>query len=119
MFSCVVQKIGMIKFVLLFQINHVEEVSHGLQTFSTVQDNADLEDHEEFPTLEKALNTIDPHAGFNIEIKWDMENKDGSRESRNAFEMNLFTDVVLKTVLRHAGQRKIFFSTFNPDICTM
>ena len=62
---------------------------------------------------------LDPHVGFNIEIKWDMELADGSRESHNAFEMNLFIDVVLATVLGHAAERKIVFSSFNPDICTM
>ena len=57
--------------------------------------------------------------GFNIEIKWDMENMDGTRESHNAFEMNLFVDAILLTVLRNAKSRKIVFSTFNPDICTV
>ena len=57
--------------------------------------------------------------GFNIEIKWDMENMDGTRESHNAFEMNVFVDAILLTVLRNAKSRKIVFSTFNPDICTV
>ncbi len=48
-----------------------------------------------------------------------MELSDGSRESVNPFEVNLYIDVILKCVLLHAGKRKIFFSTFNPDICTM
>ena len=58
-------------------------------------------------------------AGFNIEVKWDMENMDGTRESHNAFEMNIFMDAILKTVLKHAKSRKIVFSTFNPDACTV
>ena len=58
-------------------------------------------------------------SGFNIEIKWDMENMDGTRESHNAFEMNVFVDAILLTVLRNAKSRKIVFSTFNPDICTV
>ena len=57
--------------------------------------------------------------GFNIEIKWDMENMDGTRESHNAFEMNVFVDAILKTVLQNAKSRKIVFSSFNPDICTV
>ena len=79
----------------------------------------DQEDHSAFPTLERALQRCDPHAGFNIEIKWDMELADGNRECSNQFEMNLFLDIVVKTALRHAGQRKIIFSTFNPDVCTV
>ena len=67
-----------------------------------------------FPTLEAALNSVDGHAGFNIELKWDMELADGRRESHNAFELNLFVDTILKTVLEHGNKRKIVFSSFNP-----
>ena len=72
-----------------------------------------------FPTLEKALQVVDSHAGFNIELKWDMELADGRRESHNAFELNLFVDTILQTVLAHGNKRKIVFSSFNPDICTV
>ena len=44
---------------------------------------------------------------------------DGTRESHNAFEMNLFVDTILKAVLRNEKSRKIIFSTFNPDIYTV
>lgn len=97
----------------MLQTHHVEELSQGLKTFD------DSEDHEAFPTLERALKVLDPNAGFNIEIKWDMELKDGSRECHNPFEMNLFLDVVLKKVLECADRRKVVFSSFNPDVCTM
>ena len=76
-------------------------------------------DHAAFPTLEHALATIDDHCGFNIDVKWDMELDDGSREFHQAFELNLFTDTILNTVLKHGGNRKILFSSFNPDICTV
>merc|ERR1719168_262353 len=45
--------------------------------------------------------------------------KDEKEEDKNPMEMNLFLDQVLRTVLRHGGDRKIIFSSFNPDICTM
>ncbi len=49
-----------------------------------------------------------------------MERSDGSHDSDDdSFEVNLYIDVILKCVLLHAGTRKIFFSTFNPDVCTM
>jgi len=35
------------------------------------------------------------------------------------FDMNLFLDIILKTVLMNAGRRRIVFSSFNADICTM
>lgn len=93
--------------------HHPHEKSSGIKVFS------DLEDHQPFPTLEKALQVVDSHAGFNIELKWDMELADGRRESHNAFELNLFVDTILQTVLAHGNKRKIVFSSFNPDICTV
>ena len=68
--------------------------------------------------METALKSVDGHAGFNIELKWDMELADGSRESHNAFELNLFVDTILKTVLEHGNKRKIVFSSFNPGWLT-
>lgn len=100
--------------MIIFKINHVEELSHGMKNFEE-----DDDDHQPFPTLEMALSVIDPHVGFNVEIKWDMELKDGTRESHHAFEMNLYMDTILKTVLEHGGARKIVFSSFNPDVCTV
>ncbi|XP_045764503.1 glycerophosphocholine phosphodiesterase GPCPD1 isoform X1 [Maniola jurtina] len=79
----------------------------------------DLEEHQPFPTLEEALKTLDEHVGFNIELKWTMELKDGTFELNNPFDMNTYVDKVLEVVLKHAGQRRIVLSCFNPDICTM
>ena len=77
-----------------------------------------VEDHA-FPTLDEALNTIDQNCGFNIELKWDMILKDGSNECHFPFEINLFLNAVLESVLKHGQRRKIVFSSFNPDICTL
>ncbi|XP_063376134.1 glycerophosphocholine phosphodiesterase GPCPD1-like [Cydia fagiglandana] len=79
----------------------------------------DLEEHQPFPTLELALNTIDSHVGFNVELKWTMELEDGTFELNNPFDMNIYVDKVLEIVLKNAGSRNIVFSCFNPDICTM
>ena len=32
-----------------------------------------LEDNQPFPTLQLAMESLDPHVGFNIEIKWTMQ----------------------------------------------
>ncbi|PSN43442.1 hypothetical protein C0J52_02644 [Blattella germanica] len=104
------------------------------------------EEHQPFPTLRQALDSLDPHVGFNVEIKWTMQLKvrqcsdsfnvfplpdwnvlktpsrllqDGTYELYHPFDLNLYLDVVLKVVLEHAGTRKIVFSCFHPDICTM
>ncbi|KAK4880391.1 hypothetical protein RN001_008537 [Aquatica leii] len=79
----------------------------------------DLEEHQPFPTLLQLLEVLDPHVGFNIEIKWTMQLDDGSYELKDPIDMNVYVDTVLEVVLKHAGNRKIIFSSFNPDVCTM
>ncbi|XP_050675509.1 glycerophosphocholine phosphodiesterase GPCPD1 isoform X4 [Leptidea sinapis] len=79
----------------------------------------DLEEHQPFPTLEQALKVIDVHVGFNIELKWTMELKDGTFELNNPFDMNTYVDKVLEVVLKNGNERRIVLSCFNPDICTM
>uniref|UniRef100_A0A0K2TTA7 GP-PDE domain-containing protein n=2 Tax=Lepeophtheirus salmonis TaxID=72036 RepID=A0A0K2TTA7_LEPSM len=96
-----------------YKIHNKHEKDSGLKEF--LED----EDHEAFPTLEKALNVIREDGGFNIEVKWDIELKDGKRENNSAFEINLFADTVIKTVLANGKSRPIVFSSFNPDICTV
>lgn len=105
----------------------------------------DLEEHQPFPTLQSVLEALDPHVGFNIEIKWTMQLKvsrrifvlytsskyiklvahiflffqDGTYELNHPFNVNMYLDTVLTAVLQHGGSRKIVFSCFHPDICTM
>uniref|UniRef100_A0A453Z005 Glycerophosphocholine phosphodiesterase n=1 Tax=Anopheles gambiae TaxID=7165 RepID=A0A453Z005_ANOGA len=79
----------------------------------------DLEEHQPFPQLAEALDQIDPHCGFNIEIKWSQKLKDGRMESDLNFDSNLYVDCILRVVLEKAGQRRIVFSCFDADICTM
>lgn len=57
--------------------------------------------------------------GFNIEIKWTMERMDGTYELQNPMDLNMYIDIILKCVLQNAGDRRIIFSCFNPDICSM
>uniref|UniRef100_A0A0A9Y8A0 Glycerophosphocholine phosphodiesterase GPCPD1 n=1 Tax=Lygus hesperus TaxID=30085 RepID=A0A0A9Y8A0_LYGHE len=78
-----------------------------------------LEEHQPFPTLQQALEILDPSVGFNIEIKWTMQLKDGTYELYHPFDLNLYLDTVLEVVLRFAGERNIVFSCFHPDICSM
>ncbi|XP_062545257.1 glycerophosphocholine phosphodiesterase GPCPD1 [Armigeres subalbatus] len=79
----------------------------------------DLDEHQPFPQLADALELIDSHCGFNIEIKWSQKLKDGSMESDLNFDSNLYVDCILKVVLEKAGKRRIVFSCFDADICTM
>ena len=97
------------------KIHHPSEKQDGVKMFG----NEGHEDHEPFPTLEDVLGKLDQHCGFNIEIKYGQLMKDDQEEDKNPMEMNIFLDQILKTVLKHGAERKIIFSSFNPDICTM
>jgi len=95
--------------------HHPSEKEDGVKSFGNEGDT----DHDPFPTLEDILLSLDVHCGFNIELKYGQTMKDEKEEDKNPMEMNLFLDQVLRTVLQHGGDRKIIFSSFNPDVCTM
>lgn len=80
----------------------------------------DLDEHQPFPTLVDVLDVIDESVGFNVEIKWNMQLHNGLREvDRINKNSNLYLDCILNVVFAHAGSRRIVFSCFDPDICTM
>uniref|UniRef100_A0A1I7YHD8 Glycerophosphocholine phosphodiesterase GPCPD1 n=1 Tax=Steinernema glaseri TaxID=37863 RepID=A0A1I7YHD8_9BILA len=77
------------------------------------------EDHRPFPTLVEALQNVLPETGFNIEVKYPMMMKNGCHECENYFERNEYIDVILHDVLTYAEGRRIVFSSFDPDICSI
>lgn len=79
----------------------------------------DLDDHQPFPRLSDALDLIDLSVGFNIEVKWSMLLQDGTLELERNIDKNLYVDCILNVVFAKAGERRIVFSCFDPDICTM
>lgn len=81
--------------------------------------NEDHDDHQPFPTLKAAFESIDVHVGFNVEIKWNLQRKDGTQELSTQKEANLYLDIILKDILDNAGERRIVISCFHPDICTI
>ncbi|XP_078044798.1 glycerophosphocholine phosphodiesterase GPCPD1 isoform X2 [Augochlora pura] len=99
----------------LLKVYHVAEGREKNPRFF----DEDLEDHQPFPTLQAVLQELEQHVGFNIEIKWTMQLKDGTFELNHPFDLNLYLDTILKVVLEYGGTRKIVFSSFNPDICAM
>ncbi|XP_014215845.1 glycerophosphocholine phosphodiesterase GPCPD1-like isoform X2 [Copidosoma floridanum] len=99
----------------LLKVYHLEEAREKTAKFF----DEDLEDHQPFPTLQTVLEELEQHVGCNIEIKWTMQLKDGTFELNHPFDLNLYLDIILKVVLEHGGDRKIVFSSFNPDICAM
>ncbi|XP_015189141.1 PREDICTED: glycerophosphocholine phosphodiesterase GPCPD1-like isoform X2 [Polistes dominula] len=99
----------------LLKVYHVAEGREKIARFF----DEDLEDHQPFPTLQSVLLELESHVGFNIEIKWTMQLKDGTFELNHPFDLNMYLDIILKVVLEYGGDRKIVFSSFNPDICAM
>ncbi|XP_062406145.1 glycerophosphocholine phosphodiesterase GPCPD1 isoform X2 [Sardina pilchardus] len=95
-------------------------------TAMTVNDHKDdeeeeIDEHQPFPTLSQIFQSVPEHVGFNIELKWICQNKDGSWDGNlsSYFNMNLYLDIILSCVLQNAGKRRILFSSFCPDICSM
>ena len=63
--------------------------------------------------------SLPPHIGFNIEVKYPVPDQDTDKDSFPYFERNMMADLILKVVYRRARRRKIIFSCFDPDMCTM
>lgn len=79
-----------------------------------------LDEHQPFPQLADVFDALDESVGFNIEVKWNMELLDGRHEmDRVNKNPNLYVDCILDVVLNKAGDRRVVFSCFDPDICTM
>uniref|UniRef100_A0A8C3XM63 Glycerophosphocholine phosphodiesterase 1 n=1 Tax=Chelydra serpentina TaxID=8475 RepID=A0A8C3XM63_CHESE len=80
-----------------------------------------VSENQPFPSLQTVLESLPEDVGFNIEIKWICQQRDGKWDGNLStyFDMNLFLDIILKTTLENAGRRRIIFSSFDADICTM
>uniref|UniRef100_A0A3Q1DHR8 Glycerophosphocholine phosphodiesterase 1 n=1 Tax=Amphiprion ocellaris TaxID=80972 RepID=A0A3Q1DHR8_AMPOC len=90
-----------------------------------LDDEDEIDEHQPFPSLSQVdhfmTRSIPEHVGFNIELKWISQMKDGSWDGNlsSYFNMNTFLDIVLSCVLQKGGKRRIVFSCFDPDVCTM
>lgn len=83
--------------------------------------NEECVEHQPFPELADVLDAIDPHVGFNVEVKWSQRLQDGSMEEKfeHIVDRNLYVDCILDVIFRKAGKRRVVFSCFDSDICTM
>ncbi|RWS28839.1 glycerophosphocholine phosphodiesterase GPCPD1-like protein [Leptotrombidium deliense] len=95
------------------------EITHHKEKYDFLDD--DPQENQPFPTLEHVLEAVNPMCAFNIEIKYPMLRRDGIWDGPQDkhCDINDYVDIVLKTVLEHGGNRKIIFSCFHPDICSM
>ena len=78
-----------------------------------------LEILNSIPTLESLFYCIPSWVGFNIEIKYPIECKHSHLRGLREYELNAYVDRVLDCVFDHAGDRRIFFSCFDPDVCML
>ncbi|XP_058469460.1 glycerophosphocholine phosphodiesterase GPCPD1 isoform X1 [Solea solea] len=86
-----------------------------------LDDEDEIDEHQPFPSLSQIFQAVPDNLGFNIELKWICQMKDGSWDGKlsSYFNMNSFLDIILSCILQEAGKRRIVFSSFDPDICTM
>ncbi|XP_012682200.2 glycerophosphocholine phosphodiesterase GPCPD1 isoform X2 [Clupea harengus] len=86
-----------------------------------MDEEEDIDDHQPFPSLLQIFQAVPEHVSFNIELKWICHMKDGTWEGNlsSYFDMNIFLDIILTCVFKNAGKRRILFSSFHPDICSM
>ncbi|XP_056284048.1 glycerophosphocholine phosphodiesterase GPCPD1 isoform X2 [Pseudoliparis swirei] len=86
-----------------------------------MDEEEEIDEHQPFPSLSQIFQAIPEHVGFNIELKWICQMKDGSWDGKlsSYFNMNAFLDTILSCILLKGGDRRIVFSCFDPDICTM
>uniref|UniRef100_A0A0N5B509 GP-PDE domain-containing protein n=1 Tax=Strongyloides papillosus TaxID=174720 RepID=A0A0N5B509_STREA len=106
-----------LKQLRLLQVEHKESTLDGSEHGGDMYD--DDEENRPFPTLIEALQKVNTDVGFNIEIKYPLLLKDGTHECSYYFERNEFIDVILQDIFQYAKDRRIVFSSFDPDMCTI
>ena len=57
--------------------------------------------------------------GFNIEVKYPVPELYNRKYHFPYFDRNLVADILLKVVCEHVGRRKVVFSCFDADMCTV
>ncbi|KYO23787.1 glycerophosphocholine phosphodiesterase GPCPD1 isoform B [Alligator mississippiensis] len=105
----------------LLKLAHVNALKLKDQNASFKEEENYFSENQPFPSLQTVLESLPEDVGFNIEIKWICQQRDGKWDGglSTYFDMNLFLDIILKTTLVNAGRRRIIFSSFDADICTM
>ncbi len=89
------------------------KIHHASATdVSKVEEELDEDGQENFrslfPTLQELFEQLDPHLGFNVEIKYAMEYRQGGSEQNYYFERNEYIDCILRCLITHGKYRKNF-----------
>lgn len=96
------------------RMSHTTE--YGMKNFKANTRSAFIQDH--FTTLKEALQTLPKDIPFNVEMKYPMLLECHYwKMDPNYIELNLFIDTILSTIYAHAGDRRILFSSFCPELC--
>ncbi|CAJ0609037.1 unnamed protein product [Cylicocyclus nassatus] len=104
----------------LLHLEHPDEHLNMAWRVTPSEEEEDEDDNNPFPHLRKVLDSVSIDVGFNIEIKYPMKLKDGTHECpAYNMERNDFVDVILRTVIEYAGKRRVIFSSFDPDVCSL
>lgn len=74
--------------------------------------------HDDFPTLREVLQKVPINTGFNVEIKYPIDDE-VQRYDVHPVNRNTYLDCILWEIYEHAKDRFIVFSSFDPDICSM
>ncbi|XP_056679493.1 glycerophosphocholine phosphodiesterase GPCPD1 isoform X2 [Monodelphis domestica] len=103
----------------LLKLSHVTALKRDSLDEPVMEES--LSEHQPFPSLQMVLEDLPEHVGFNIEIKWICQQRDGIWDGNLSafFDMNQSLDVILKIALEKSGNRRIIFSSFDADVCTM
>jgi glycerophosphodiester phosphodiesterase len=70
------------------------------------------------PTFQTILRDVPVSLGFNVEIKYPML-EESVEDDLSPTDLNEYVDKILQCIFDHAGERRIFFSTFHPDLAYM
>ncbi|XP_052220535.1 glycerophosphocholine phosphodiesterase GPCPD1-like [Dreissena polymorpha] len=112
-----------VKDLMFDQLRNMKLSHPALQAeykYEGIHDNdLDTVDLQPFPSLEQAFQSVDIHTGFNIEVKFPQTKIDGTGNLSGYFDMNRFVDIILASVFKNHSGRRIIFSSFEPDVCTM
>lgn len=74
-----------------------------------------------FPKFEEVFKEVPEHVGFDVELKWPhyYVTKEWDHGVNRFFDANEYVDRILDDVFKYAGKRRLLFSCFEANICTM
>lgn len=72
-----------------------------------------------FPTLQDFFERVNQSTGLDIEIKWPQQKVDGSFESEQTLDKNLFADRILAVVRQCGCGRVNLLKSFDADLCSL